>query len=137
MTAEANKAAIRRYIDQLNRRNLGVLEELVAPAFRDIVRAGYERNVTAFPDYAVAVEEMIAEGDKVVVVWNHRGTQRGAYNGVAPTGKVITGRAISIYTLTSGQISDADGMWDPASIEQQLGLLAADPTQLSDRDETG
>src|SRR5205809_574416 len=109
---DANEAVVRRYVDELNRRNLDVLDELVSPQFQDAVRSGYQRNVEAFPDYFVEIHDMIAEGDQVVVEWSHRGVHRGPYHGVAPTGKTITGRAISIYRVVDGLIAGARGIWD-------------------------
>ncbi len=52
MTPEANKTIVRRYIDELNHRNIAILDELVADEFREVVLQGYNRNVTAFPDYS-------------------------------------------------------------------------------------
>lgn len=123
MTVEDNKKIIRRYIDELNQRNLAILEELVAIEFRETVRQGYLRNITAFPDYFVEILEMVAEGEQVVVEWSHRGVHRGEYDGMPPTGKTVTSRAISIYRVRDGQILDARGVWDQASIWHQLGLI--------------
>ena len=123
MTTEENKALIRRYIDQLNQRNEAILDELVAEEFREAVRQGYQRNITAFPDYTVEIQDMVAEGDQVVVEWSHTGVHNGVYDGLPPTGKTITGRAISIYRVRDGQIVDAHGFWDQTDIWQQLGLI--------------
>ena len=131
MSSEANKAVVLRYINELNQRNIAVIDELVAEDFRAMVRQGYTRNVTAFPDYFVQVEEIIAEGEKVVVVWNHRGTHRGEYDGISPTEKVIIGRAISIYRVVDGHIVDSDGAWDQAAIWQHLGLIPDTTTILN------
>jgi steroid delta-isomerase-like uncharacterized protein len=123
MTKEVNKAIVRRYIDELNRRNVAVIDEVVATDLRDTIRQSYKRNVSAFSDYVVQIEEMIAEDDKVVVVWTHRGTHRGDYDGIPPTKRVIAGRAISIYRVVGGRIVDVDGIWDQAAFWQQLGLI--------------
>jgi predicted ester cyclase len=123
MSIQENKAILLRYIAELNRRNPAVIDELVAADFRAAVRQGYQRNITAFPDYLVQVEEIIAEGDKVVLVWNHRGTHLGESDGVSPTGNLVTGRAVSIYQLQDGLIIAADGAWDQAAIWQHLGLV--------------
>ena len=123
MTTQENKAIVRRYIDQLNQRNEAILDELVADEFREAVRQGYLRNITAFPDYFVEIQDMVAEGEQVVVEWSHTGVHNGVYNGLPPTGKTITGSAISIYRLRDGQIVDARGAWDQAAIWQQLDLI--------------
>jgi predicted ester cyclase len=86
MTTEENKAIVRCYIDQLNHRNIAILDELVADEFREAVRQGYLRNITAFPNYFVEIQDMLAEGEQVVVEWTHRGTQAGVYEGLPPTG---------------------------------------------------
>ena len=123
MTTNENKALVQRYIDQLNQRNVAILDELVANEFREAVRQGYLRIITAFPDYTVVVQDMVAEGEQVVVEWSHTGVHNGVYDGLPPTGKTITGSAISIYRLRDGQIVDARGAWDQAAIWQQLGLI--------------
>lgn len=123
ISTSASKAIVAQYIDELNRRDTGAIDRLVAADFRATVWQGYSRNVTAFPDYIVQVEEMIAEDDRVVVVWRYRGTHRGNYDGLPPTGKVVSGRAISIYWIVEGQITRAEGIWDQASFWQQLGLI--------------
>lgn len=123
MTTEENKALIRRYVDQLNQRNVAILDELVADEFREAVRQGYLRNITAFPDYFVEIQDMVAEGEQVVVEWSHTGVHSGVYDGLPPTGKTVTGSAISIYRVRDGQIVDARGAWDQAAIWQQLGLI--------------
>lgn len=110
MTLEDNKNIIRRYIEELNRRNDAILDELVASEFRETVRQGYLRNITAFPDYFVEIKDILAEGDQVVVEWTYRGTHRGVYQGIKPSGKEISGSAISIYRLRDGQIVDSRGI---------------------------
>jgi steroid delta-isomerase-like uncharacterized protein len=121
MATEANKAIILRYIEQLNRRNDAVIGELVAedvmvdtlPAIsvdasgplvgRDVVGQGYQRNTTAFPDYQVTVEQLIAEGNNVVMHWTHRGTHTGDFLGVPPTGREIRERRSASTALSMGE----------------------------------
>jgi steroid delta-isomerase-like uncharacterized protein len=149
MSTDANKAIIRRYIEQLNGRNDAVIDELVAadvivstlhalsadasrPSVgRDVVRQGYRRNITAFPDYQVTVEQLIAEGDLVVMHWTHRGTHTGDFLGVPATGREIRGAAISIYHIVDGTIAEMQALWDQAEIWQQLGLIPNTKTSLS------
>ena len=116
MSAETNKAILCRYIDELNRRNVAILDELVADEFREVVRQSYERKVAAFPDYAVEVRDMIAEGDQVAVEWTYRGVHRGPYEGIPPTGKPISGRAITIYRVVDGRITGSRGVSEPGEI---------------------
>ncbi len=131
MTPEENKGIVRRYVAELNQRHVAILDELVGVDFREEVRRGYLRNVTAFPDYRVEILDMLAEGDQVVVEWTHRGIHRGVYNGLPPTGRTITGRAISIYRVRDGQIVEARGIWDQGEVWQQLGLIPDTATILA------
>ena len=139
MSAEANKALIRRYVDELNRRNLAILEELVAEKVisgslfpeleadetisRDTYKGWILQRITAFPDYHVAIEQMIAEEDRVVLFWTSRWTHSQEYMGVPPTGKALKGTAVSTYRIADGQIVEVRGYWDRAELWQQLGLI--------------
>jgi steroid delta-isomerase-like uncharacterized protein len=131
VTPEDNKGIVRRYINELNHRHVAILDELVGAKFRDGVRQGYLRNVTAFPDYFVDIQDVLADGDQVVVEWTHRGLHRGVYEGLPPTAKTITRRAISIYRVREGQIVDARGIWDRGDVWQQLGLIPDTATILN------
>jgi steroid delta-isomerase-like uncharacterized protein len=141
MSIEANKAILRRYVEQLNQRNESVIDELIAEDFAGqtlhadpagsaesprgpaAVREGYRRNVTAFPDYSVTIEDLIAEDDRVVMHWTHRGTHSANFLGVPATGKEIRGAAVSIYRIAGGQIAEVRALWDSAEVWQQLGLI--------------
>jgi steroid delta-isomerase-like uncharacterized protein len=134
---EENKAIIRRYIDELNQRNLASLDELVAEEVilgsllrnetpvsgREIMRQSILRRLAALPDYHVTIKELIAEGDQVVLYWANRGTHQGVHLGVPPTGKVIEEVAITIYRLANGRIVEIRGIYDQADTWQQLGLI--------------
>jgi steroid delta-isomerase-like uncharacterized protein len=130
MDAEHNKAVVRQYVEELNRRNEAVIDEVIAEDFaagsllagagspeaigREGVRAGYRRNIAAFPDYTVTIENLIAEGDRVVMHWTHRGTHRGEFLGVPGTGREIVGTAVSFYRVVGGRIAEVRALYDPA-----------------------
>ncbi|MDT0343901.1 ester cyclase [Streptomyces litchfieldiae] len=82
----------------------------------------------AFPDLHVAVEDMIAEGDKVVCRNTVTGTHRGEYLGVAPTGKSITYSEIFIVRFVDDRIAEGWGVVDVAAQLRQLGVLPARPS---------
>ncbi len=66
---------------------------------------------TAVPDLQLTVEDMVAEGDKVVVRWTFRGTHTGvSASGTPPTGKPLTALAIGIYRFVDGKIAEDWGM---------------------------
>jgi len=60
--------------------------------------------LAAFPDLHFTFEDLIAEGDKVVVRWTSRGTQQGELMGIPPTGKQFSATGIEIYRLEGGKI---------------------------------
>jgi len=71
----------------------------------------------------VHVDQLIAEGDRVVALWTARGTNTGEGNGLPATGRRVGGRGITIFRLVKGRIADEWGLIDQYGIYQQLGLL--------------
>jgi predicted ester cyclase len=67
------------------------------------------------------IEDMIAEGDKVVVRYTFRGTQQGETQGIPPTGKRVTVPGIFICRCAGGKIVEEWDMWDELGLFQQLG----------------
>ena len=63
------------------------------------------------------IEDLIAEGDKVVARWRSRATDQGEYMGIAPSGKEVEFTGISFYRIEGGKIAQS---WN---IENQLGLM--------------
>ncbi|MDT0445011.1 ester cyclase [Streptomyces johnsoniae] len=76
----------------------------------------------AFPDLHIAVEDLIAEGDKVVCRNTVTGTHRGEFMGVPPTGTSITYREIFIGRFTDGRVAETWGVVDLLSLMRQLGV---------------
>ena len=85
---------------------------------------------TAFPDLHFTVEEMIAEGDKVVVRSTFRGTHKGDLMGIPPTGKQVTMPLILIYRIADDKIVEHWMQADALGLLQQLGAIPA-PTPAS------
>jgi steroid delta-isomerase-like uncharacterized protein len=77
------------------------------------------------PDLHVAVEDVIAEGDKVVSRNTVTGTHQGEYRGLPPTGKPITYNEIFIFRFANGRIAEIWGVVDVFSQMQQLGVIPA------------
>lgn len=133
MSAEENKAVVRRYFEEFHdRREHGILEEIVAPDLLEPTRRATEMVLTAFPDYRITVEDQVAGGDKVATVWTATGTHEGEWESpagtIAPTGRQVTWTATTTLRLSGGRISEViASSWDHLSILQQLG--AASVTQ--------
>lgn len=113
-----NKALIRRiYAEALLQGNLALIDEVFSADFVDHSTPGqppgpggvkdYFAAIRAgFPDIQVVLEDMIAEGDRVVVRTNWRGTHLGSYDGVAPTGKVAARTLTQIFRIVGGMVVD-------------------------------
>lgn len=113
---ERNKAIVQRYVDEIqNGHSLDAIESIFAEDFVDHMassgglfvggmeglKRGYTTFLDAFPDLQVTVEDMIAEGDKVVAYKTLTGTHRGTHLGTPATGKSIEYKIVSIYHIKS------------------------------------
>ncbi len=128
MSTEQNKALMRRYIEERwNARKLSLTGELVSPDFvlhtpsGDVGLAAFQAAITAylqaFPDSAVSIEDMVAEGDRVAIRYRFSGTHRGEFLGVAATGKQTLCSGMAFYRVAGGRL--AEGWF----VEDILGLL--------------
>ena len=134
---ERNKSIVRRFKEsQGTKDEAAAMKEVLAPNYKRW-RAGFEHignNArdqgfpsagsylrTAFPDRTDTIEQMIAEGDRVGMLFKVRGTHRGNYNGIAPTGKTIDVHELGIFRLANEQITEAWFLGDDAGLLMQLG----------------
>ena len=133
MSAEENKAVVRRLIEEVyNRGNLDIADELLAPDYVDHTwppgkyagREGLKRSVAkqraASSDLHINIEEQIAEGDKVVSWVISSGTHdRERFLGLAPTGERMTMKNIFISRVVEGKIVEVWGVSDISDVWQQ------------------
>ena len=136
MSTEENKALTRRLIEEMfNKRNLGVIDEFASPNAVDHsappgtppdpegIKQMLGMFLNAFPDLNITIEDMIAEGDKVVGRITMSGTHRGEFMGVVPTGKQITLGLIDITRFADGKIVERWSEGDMLGMMQQLGVV--------------
>ena len=100
---------------------------------RDDIRAVLEDILNTFPDVRFEPEEIVAEGDLVVVrytmIGTHLGVQKlpfvhgGVLFGVAPTGKQIRVKHAHIWRFKDGQVIAHDAVQDNLEMARQLGVL--------------
>jgi steroid delta-isomerase-like uncharacterized protein len=138
-TMKANKQISRRLVeDAFNAGRTEVIDELIAPTFvnhdpsvtEDLIGPEGTKQLiegyrTAFPDLKVTVEEQIAEGDLVATRWTARGTHRGPFLGMEPTGKQATVTGLTIDRIENGKIVESWNNWDTLGLLQQLGVVPA------------
>jgi steroid delta-isomerase-like uncharacterized protein len=141
-TEEAtNKATLSRFEDAISTNDPEIIsktiDELIEP---DVVihmpmpmqatgaqalKQVWPMLLRGLPDLHVAFEDVIAEGDKVVIRNTVTGTHQGEYRGLPPTGKSITYNEIFIYRFANGRVAEMWGVVDVFSQMQQLGVIPA------------
>jgi predicted ester cyclase len=137
MSTEQNKTLLLRLLEEVfNRGNISLVDELFAPDFveheelppgippgREAVKQLSSMFRSAFPDFKVTIDDITAEGDKVVVrgIWS--GTHKGEFMGIAPTGKSASFGVIDIVRIAGGKVVEHWGQMDNLRMMQQLGVI--------------
>ncbi len=138
MSTEDNKALVRRLIEEVwNQGNLAVFDELYAPNFifhepafpevrtREDDKRWLIESRSAYPDFHLTIEDLIAEGDQVAVRFTARGTHQREGMGLLPTGKQITVTGIAIARIANDKFVEIWHQVDWLGWRQQLGLIPA------------
>ena len=135
MSTEQNKAIRRQAYEAVNQKNLDALDEMIAS---DIINHSARPGQTpglegvkqlfsslhaAFSDFHIDVEDMIAEGDKVVARVRASGTHQGEFMGIAPTGNRVEFSAIDISRIAEGKIVEHWSNSDQLGMMRQLGVM--------------
>lgn len=136
MSAEENKAVIRRFIAAFNQHDLETVWENFDPhcRFPVLTRFGIDPTfenyrlfiasfAAALPDIHHTIEELVAEGEKIWVNYTIRGTHEGLLRNVPATHKQISYSLIGMYRVANGKIVEADFQSDELSLLRQLGVL--------------
>jgi len=134
--SEENKAVVRRIVDEhWNKKNAALVNELFAPNVSlhtpDGVLTGLEgassllrAYATAFPDFRLIVDNLLADGNQVVLQWTFTGTHRGPLADIPATGKQVSvPRGIAIFRIEGGKMTQGQFAWDKYALLQQLGVL--------------
>jgi len=143
---EKNKAVIMRYVNEIqNGHSIDAIDSIFAENFVDHMatygglfqgidglKRGYSELLGAFPDLQVTVEDLIAEGDKVVVYKTATATHRGPYQGIPATGNRVQFENIYIFQIRDGKIVEYWGLFNEFALKQQLGAIAQDDDADSD-----
>jgi steroid delta-isomerase-like uncharacterized protein len=121
-----------------NRGNISLVDELFAPDFveheelppgippgREAVKQLPTMFRSAFPDFKVTIDDVIAEGDKVVVRSTWSGTHKGEFMGIPPTGKSVSFGVFDTIRIAGGKFVEHWGQMDTIGMMQQLGVIPA------------
>ena len=133
--SEQNKAFVRRLIEEvIGRGNFALVDDLVADDYvghssfpGTSTREGHKQFFVAlrraFPDLQITVEDQIAEGDQVVTRWSARGTHKGEFAGIQPTGKRAVMTGIDIDRIANGKLVECWTKSDDMGLLQQIGAI--------------
>jgi predicted ester cyclase len=136
MSAEENKALVRRFVDEVQGRgNVDAIDEFCSPEFvnhsappglpadREGIKVVTAMFRAAFPDSYFAVEDMMAEGDKVAPRKTFHGTHQGELMGISPTGRQVSMGLIDIVRIAGGRAVEHWSMGDNLGMMRPLGVV--------------
>ncbi len=122
MSSEQNKLLIRRYIEQVvNTGHVDRIDQFISPDYTEVYDSkryplgieGAKEHILGvrrtYPDLTLTIEQQIAEGDWVVSCITARGTHRGEWMGIKPTGKVLTYTGVNVDRIVDGRIVEHGG----------------------------
>jgi steroid delta-isomerase-like uncharacterized protein len=136
MSTEENKRTVKRYYEEaLNGRNVDLIDELAVEDYvendpfpgqgngRGDLKARAQLILDAFQPLEFTIEDVVAEGDRVVVRWSQVGTNSGSFMGMPPTGRAYTINGIDIHVLRDGRMAEHWHVVDQLGLLQQLGAI--------------
>lgn len=136
MPEDSNKALALRFFDQaVNRHNAGIVNELMAPDAidhnpgpsdapgRQGIWEVFTMLYTAFPDLHGEIEDILCDGECVVIRWTIRGTNTCKCMGICPTERTMTATGIDILRFQNGLITERWGNSDDMHILEQLEII--------------
>lgn len=129
----ANNAILQRFFEAIyNQGDLDVADEIVATHYvnhnplpgeapgREGLKAFAAYLRRAFADLDIAIEDQVAEEDKVVTRFTISGIQQGEFAGIPPSGKLAKVSAIGIHRICNGRIQECWLSWDALGLVRQL-----------------
>ena len=139
MSTEQNKVLVRRMVEEVFiQGKTSQADEFLAPDFveheelppgipsgREGVKQLTDMFRSAFPDFQATIDDIVAEGDKVVIRQTWSGTHKGEFMGVPPTGKSVSFGVIDIIRIAGGKFVEHWGQMDSMGMMQQLGAIPA------------
>lgn len=141
LTYPLAKAVVRYLIETVyDQGEFGRLDEVLAPDYvlhdptmpdvpgLEAAKEMITSTRTVLPDLHDTVEDLIADGDRVVARWTARGTHRAAFMGIEPTGRQVTIAGTSVYRFDKGKIAEEWKVWDLHGALRQVQGETTDAT---------
>jgi steroid delta-isomerase-like uncharacterized protein len=138
MSGQDNKTVMRRYYEEVfNQRRTGLIDQLAVEDYvehdpfpgqgngRADLKARVGAILGAFSPLQFRLEDLVAEGDRVVVRWCQTGTHTGPFMGIPPSGRQFTITGIDIHELRDGRMAEHWHVVDLYGLLQQLGAIPA------------
>ena len=137
MSAEENKAIIRRWVEELNKGNLDMADEFYAADFvlhdsggppnlprgPEAIKQSARPFIAAVPDMKFTIERLVAEGDTVAGWGTLSGTHQGELAGISGTGKPVSIIMMNIARFADGKIAEEWQLGDNLTLMQQIGAI--------------
>jgi steroid delta-isomerase-like uncharacterized protein len=143
MSTKKNKELIRKYYSEWNELAGGpaklrsLADKYYPPSYsyhsssedlnREQAILAFLSFITAFPDVNYSIDDMVAEGDKVVTRYTLKGTHKGTYMGIPATGKKVMMKGVFVDRIDRGKVLEEWGVGDEASLMTQLGVIPSAP----------
>lgn len=126
MSVEENKAVVRKEQQELwnHSGNPEAAEELFASDQAEAAKQEAADFRRGFPDVVSTIEDLIAEGDKVVARWRSHATHQGEYMGIPATGNEVEFTGISLYRIEGGKIAESWNVEDKLGLMRQIGAFS-------------
>jgi steroid delta-isomerase-like uncharacterized protein len=138
MSAEQNKSIVRRWVEEgWNKRNTALIDQLFTPNFyqhetgpetvnsSETLKPFVAGYLSAFPDLQFTIEDLVAEGDKVVWRFKATGNNSGSFMGGPATGKLIAVTGTITFRLENSRMAEAWLNLDVLGLLQQVGIIPA------------
>jgi steroid delta-isomerase-like uncharacterized protein len=130
-----NKTTARRWIEEVwNKGNLAAADEILDPkvVVHDSSETGTKRGIKSRKDLVAKIREqfdlkfkvndVIAEGNKVTILWSATGRHRGGFAGLAAKGQAVSIAGAEALTFSRGKITQVVSHWDEAKLNRQLNV---------------
>ncbi|WP_199255661.1 ester cyclase [Mycolicibacterium mengxianglii] len=127
---ESNKDLVRRFFAAIEAGDFDVFDEIVAEQYQDhlpgqspgreTLKRYFSGLRAGLPDLTLPIFQLVAEDDRVAVLNSVRGTHRGEFLGIAPTGNTVDAQAFQLYRIEAGQLAEHWEVADFATLMRQL-----------------
>ena len=118
--ADRERLARSAFDDVWRTGGVGAVERFFAPAEAERIRRQVALVRRAFPDYAPEVQSVRITENTAVLRWVGRGTHQGVFAGLAPTGRAVEVRGVSIYVFKGDAIVERSTLWDMLTLLERL-----------------